>query len=65
MQATVFDQRRNILGEGPTATGAKNQQIQWVDIMGMLFRTRHLTTGEISEYATDEHVGRVVYKRDF
>ena len=52
MQATVFDKRRNILGEGPTATGAKNQQIQWVDIMGKAVRSRHLISGEISEYAT-------------
>jgi gluconolactonase len=64
MQATVFDERRNILGEGPTATGVKNEQIQWVDIMGKLVRTRHLITGEISEYATPEHVGFAIPRKD-
>jgi gluconolactonase len=63
MQATVFDQRRSILGEGPTATGAKNQQIQWVDITGKLVRTRHLITGEISEYSTAEHVGFAIPRK--
>ncbi|NBO51544.1 MAG: SMP-30/gluconolactonase/LRE family protein, partial [Actinobacteria bacterium] len=53
----VFDSRRNQLGEGPTATGPKNNHIQWCDIYGQLIRSKDLLSGEISEYKTSEPVG--------
>ena len=53
----VFDSRRNQLGEGPTATGSGNNQVQWCDIYGQLIRSKNLITGEIFEYQTDEAVG--------
>jgi len=53
----VFDSRRNQLGEGPTATGPKNNHIQWCDIYGQLIRSKDLISGEISEYKTSEPVG--------
>lgn len=53
----VFDSRRNQLGEGPTATGNKNNHIQWCDIYGQFIRSKNLVTGEIFEYKTDEAVG--------
>jgi gluconolactonase len=53
----VFDSRRNQLGEGPTASGSGNNQVQWCDIYGQLIRSKNLVTGEISEYQTGEAVG--------
>ena len=57
MKATLFDDRFNILGEGPTSSGPKNEMIKWVDIDGKKVRSRHLRTGEITEYDTTEPVG--------
>ncbi|MBC7464219.1 MAG: SMP-30/gluconolactonase/LRE family protein [Actinobacteria bacterium] len=57
IRASVFDERVNLLGEGPTATGVANEQISWVDIMGRKVRSRNFLTGEIMEYATQEDVG--------
>ncbi len=57
VKASVFDDRRNVLGEGPTATGAKNELITWVDLYGKKVRSRHLATGVTTEYATTEDVG--------
>lgn len=53
----VFDSRRNQLGEGPTATGLKNNHIQWCDIYGQAVRWRDLDTGAIGEYSTNEAIG--------
>jgi len=53
----VFDSRRNQLGEGPTATGEKNNNIQWCDIYGKAVRSRNLVDGKIDEFTVDEHVG--------
>jgi gluconolactonase len=53
----VFDSRRNQLGEGPTATGEKNNHIQWCDIYGQAIRWKDLTTGQSGEYGTSEAVG--------
>ncbi len=57
MKASVFDDRRNELGEGPTSSGPKNQHIMWVDIPGKKVRSRDMATGSISEYDTLEDVG--------
>lgn len=57
IKASVFDERVNLLGEGPTATGAANEIISWVDIMGRKVRSRNFLTGEVQEYATQEDVG--------
>jgi gluconolactonase len=57
MKASVFDERINKLGEGPTATGEKNNLVTWVDIHGMLVRSRDLASGAITEFSTNEHVG--------
>jgi len=43
----VFDSRRNQLGEGPTASGSGNNQVQWCDIYGQFIRSKNLVTGEI------------------
>ena len=53
----VFDSRRNQLGEGPTATGDKNNHVQWCDIYGQAIRWKDLATGQSSEYETSEPVG--------
>jgi sugar lactone lactonase YvrE len=53
----VFDSRRNQLGEGPTATGEKNNHIQWCDIYGKAVRSRDLVTGKTDEYFADQHIG--------
>ena len=53
----VFDPRRNQLGEGPTATGDKNNHIQWCDIYGKAVRSRDLVTGKTDEYFADQHIG--------
>ena len=53
----VFDSRRNQLGEGPTATGAQNNHIQWCDIYGKAVRSRDLVTGKTNEYFADQHIG--------
>jgi len=53
----VFDSRRNQLGEGPTATGEKNNHVQWCDIYGLAIRWKDLATGQSGEYETSEPVG--------
>lgn len=57
IKASVFDERVSLLGEGPTSTGAANEVISWVDIMGRKVRSRNFLTGEVQEYATQEDVG--------
>lgn len=56
MKLDVFDERRNILGEGPNSSGALNEIITWVDIYGRKVRTRNILNGEITEYDTEEDV---------
>ena len=53
----VFDSRRNQLGEGPTATGEKNNNVQWCDIYGKAVRSHDLITGKTDEYFADQHIG--------
>jgi gluconolactonase len=53
----VFDSRRNQLGEGPTATGDRNNHVQWCDIYGQAIRWKDLATGQSGEYETIEPVG--------
>jgi gluconolactonase len=53
----VFDSRRNQLGEGPTATGDRNNHVQWCDIYGQAIRWKDLVTGQSGEYETSEPVG--------
>ena len=53
----VFDNRRNQLGEGPTASGAGNNHVQWCDIYGQAIRWRDISSGATGEYKTDEPVG--------
>jgi len=60
LKAEVFDSRRNVLGEGPTSSGAKNNHVMWVDIYGKAVRWRNLESGEIGEYQTPEDVGFVI-----
>jgi len=57
MKAQVFDDRRNVLGEGPTAIGPKNELITWVDLYGKKVRSRHMASGATTEYDTTEDVG--------
>ena len=57
IKASVFDERVNLLGEGPTSTGVANEIISWVDIMGRKVRSRNFLTGEVHEYATLEDIG--------
>ena len=53
----VFDSRRNQLGEGPTASGDRNNHVQWCDIYGQAIRSKDLVTGQTGEYETSEPVG--------
>lgn len=63
MKASIFDDRRNMLGEGPTATGLKNEVISWVDVTGKKVRSRHLTSGAITEYETAEDVSFAIPRK--
>ena len=56
IKVEVFDERRNILGEGPNSSGKSNEIFNWVDVPGRKVRFRNLLTSEISEYETPEDV---------
>ncbi len=56
MRYEVFDERRCTLGEGPCASGDRNQVLSWVDVLGKRVYTRNLETGASDEISTDEHV---------
>ena len=56
MKPTIFDERRNLLGEGPTSAGVNNEDIKWVDVTGRKVRSRNLANGAITEYLTAEDV---------
>lgn len=56
MKVEVFDERRNILGEGPNSSGVENEIINWVDVTGRRVRFRNMLTSEISEYETSDDV---------
>lgn len=56
MEYEVFDERRCILGEGPSATGAEYKLITWVDVLGNRVYSRNLETDEKSEIRTSAHV---------
>lgn len=57
MEVDVFDERRSILGEGPFSSGARNENISWVDIYGRKVRSKNLVSGELQEINTSEDVG--------
>ena len=56
MEYEVFDERRCILGEGPSASGAEHELITWVDVLGKRVLAHDLKTGERSEIQTSQHV---------
>lgn len=56
MKVEVFDERRNVLGEGPNSFGMQNEIINWVDVTGRRVRFRNMLTSEISEYETSDDV---------
>lgn len=57
MNLEIFDDRKCTLGEGPTSSGASNNNIMWVDIIGKKILTRDLASGITSEKLFDEEVG--------
>ena len=63
MKVEVFDERRNILGEGPNSFGVKNEIINWVDVTGKKVRFRNMLTSEISEYETSEDVSFAIPRK--
>ena len=56
MKLEIFDDRRSILGEGPTSYGTDHETVTWVDILGRKVLTHQLRTGEVSEISTSEDV---------
>ena len=56
MKLEIFDERRSILGEGPSSHGVDHETVTWVDVLGCKVLSRHLHTGAISEISTTEHV---------
>ena len=52
----VFDERRCVLGEGPSASGIGHQLITWVDVLGKRVLGQDLKTGERLEIPTSQHV---------
>jgi gluconolactonase len=57
VKVEVFDERRNVLGEGPSSSGLHNQVISWVDIYGRKVRTKDILSGLVEEFDTAEDVG--------
>lgn len=57
MRVEIFDERICSLGEGPSATGAFNDEVSWVDITGSRVLTRNLKTHKTGEFSTGENVG--------
>ena len=57
MDYEIFDERKCILGEGPTASGTDHQLITWVDVLGKRVLSRDVMTGEQFEVRTSAHVG--------
>ena len=52
----VFDERKCLLGEGPTSSGAGNNHVMWVNILENQVMWRNLETGIAGGYDTSEHV---------
>lgn len=63
MKVEVFDERRNILGEGPNSSGVENEIINWVDVTGRRVRFRNMLTSEISEYETSDDVSFAIPRK--
>jgi sugar lactone lactonase YvrE len=63
LSVEIFDQRRCLLGEGPTVTGVKNNRVQWVDILQSKVLWRDLDSGEIGEYSTPEVVSFAIPRK--
>jgi gluconolactonase len=60
----IFDDRTCQLGEGPNVSGANNQLLHWVDILGKRVLWRDSASGEFGEWSTDSHVGFVIPTTD-
>ena len=56
---TLFDERKNQLGEGPVWDD-QTGRVYWVDILAPAVRWRHLTTGETGELDVGNHVGAIL-----
>lgn len=56
MKLEIFDERRSILGEGPSSYGPDHETVIWVDVLGCKVYGRHLITGATSEITTKEDV---------
>lgn len=57
MKLEVFDERRCILGEGPTSSGSDNNVVTWVDILGHKVFWKDMITHQIGSFDTAAEVG--------
>ncbi|MEI6649367.1 MAG: SMP-30/gluconolactonase/LRE family protein [Actinomycetes bacterium] len=64
MKVEIFDERVCIIGEGPSSFGLDHSEFSWVDIIGSRVLTRNLVDGTSGEFATEEHVGFAVRRRN-
>lgn len=57
MSLEIFDERKCLLGEGPTSGGKSNSKVMWVDIIGQKLLTKSLVSGETTEQSFNEQIG--------
>ena len=57
MKVEVFDERKCLLGEGPTSRTADNSLVMWVDIHNQQVHWRDTSNSEFGSFATMEQVG--------
>lgn len=59
----VFDNRRCVLGEGPTSFGQDNNNVMWVDILEGEVLSRNIESGNIANYKTGEDVSFAIPRK--
>lgn len=64
MEIDIFDERRCILGEGPTSSGPENNLVMWVDILGHKVLWKDIITQKIGSFDTTAEVGFCLPRTD-
>ncbi|MDP1852497.1 MAG: SMP-30/gluconolactonase/LRE family protein [Candidatus Planktophila sp.] len=65
MNIEIFDERRCVLGEGPTSSGQTNNHVMWIDILSFKVLWRDIISGEFGSFETPAEVGFALPRKNF
>jgi sugar lactone lactonase YvrE len=64
IKVDIFDNRKCVLGEGPTSSGEKNNHVMWVDIINGEVLWRNFENDNYGKIEIGEHVSFAIPRQD-